>query len=187
MKNIVYLIAFNLLTCYVVAANPYQSAPQNLFIGEKGLPEIDIPVTGAQPRRPVFVQVPIKGHVLCAETREPAEGYEIVAVCKFGFERNKIGVTDSNGNFSGNRSAEPLFLIARKPGSNLAGIVEICDSEQEANLELHPTATISGRLVEAASDKPLVDRDVRYGFFHPNGTNTIFVHYEGNCKTDENG
>ena len=97
--------------------------------------------------------------------------------------------TDKQGQFSVERSLDPLVLHARTADGKLAGVTRSDAEDKEARVTLEPVATASGILLDPEG-KPLAQKELRYGIrvhMGPPRNSPFMDCFGGTVKTGPDG
>jgi hypothetical protein len=98
-------------------------------------------------------------------------------------------VTDSHGTVHLERPLAPLIVVARTPDLTRARIVQVDMKATEAKIITKPTATATGRLVDA-KEKPITRHEVRFGVRvakGPHRNSPFYWHFGDTATTDATG
>ncbi|MAX39614.1 hypothetical protein [Gimesia sp.] len=71
--------------------------------------------------------------------------------------------TDQAGRFKVERKRHRTVLYARSQDQKQAGIVEIGPDDKTVRIPLQPVGSARGQLIDAATDKPAQQREIKYG------------------------
>jgi hypothetical protein len=96
------------------------------------------------------------------------------------------GTTDAQGNFNfGLRSKSDFYLLAVAP-NGMRGIILVNRSEDSVTIEVGPTASIRGRILDEQG-QPLADAAIRYGIRKGQSHRTWAPGFDGEARTDRDG
>jgi protocatechuate 3,4-dioxygenase beta subunit len=111
-----------------------------------------------------------------------------VGDCQLTYFVNAVAKTDKDGRFSRMLGREDTALYARNQQANLAGFKMVPQDDKdevEATIEMHPAATLTGRVVDGGG-RPVADAQVFCNFHKPQ-PRTEACYFRTKAKTDQNG
>jgi beta-lactamase regulating signal transducer with metallopeptidase domain len=124
--------------------------------------------------------------VLQGNDAQPVADAEIVGMSRDSMIHELSATADSRGRFRVERWLDKMWIHARSKDGRLAGVAEIAEEQQEAIVAVKPTASVKGRLLDAATRQPLAGHDVVaiVVISSPHGGNSMNL---GQAKTDGKG
>ena len=132
----------------------------------------------------------LRGLVLTGNPPVPVANAKIV-----GIYRHQLGAgdmeatTDGTGKFEVERYLHTTVIHAQSSDGTLAGVVEIDPDDESVTIPVQKPASAGGRLIDAATNKPLVGREISYGIrVHLGDEYAAWrTSFGGSTKTGEDG
>ncbi len=131
--------------------------------------------------------------VLQGDDSKPVADAKVYGVARSFSGRDFLVTTDSQGRFRTKRSLNQMFVQAKNKDGTLGGMVEITGDDEEITIEVQPTTSAEGRLLDGGSGKPLADRKIECGVrvygVKEDGTplESCSVRFGSSVKTDADG
>jgi len=132
----------------------------------------------------------LRGLVVSGNPPQTVVDAEITGIYRKGFGRNIKAVTDKSGRFEVERKSHRTEIHARSKDGKLAGVIEIGPGEKVVTIPIRPLGSITGRLIDAVTRRPLGDQEIVLGV-RTRGSSTLYQAIPpalgGIAITDRNG
>ncbi|MCA9097867.1 MAG: carboxypeptidase regulatory-like domain-containing protein, partial [Planctomycetaceae bacterium] len=112
---------------------------------------------------PVAEKLILKGLVQNGSPQKPVAGVRVCGVYRSNFFGDFEAFTDAAGFFEVQRNPLPMVLYAQSEDGRLGAIVNIDPETKETTIPLGPNGSAKGILIDDESDRPMANRELRYG------------------------
>jgi len=124
--------------------------------------------------------------VLQGKDPQPVAGAQVLGMSRSSMIHELSATTDHRGRFRIERWLDEMWIHARSKDGKLTGAIEITEDQTEVTIPVKPSASLRGRLVDAATGQPVPGCNiVAIVVIHtPRGGNSMSL---ASTKTDAGG
>ena len=160
---------------------PTQSKADKFEIA--GQSELEMNVTTV-----VRKEVELTGKVTAAAEGEPVASAMLQGVPQSFLGRDWQAKSAADGTFRVMRYKEPTYVHVKTQDNTLAAVVIVDPEQTTLDVSLHPTGSISGRLLADDTELPMPNQKINYGIDVPSDTGrTWSTRFGSSVTTDSEG